>query len=553
MRTIDRYNLPSYIRHQFQEHGIEVADLQERSYPEETNYIVYVYEDNIGRAAEIGNKLDQEMADAGIAAFIIVRKAPLDAVSGTAPLTLGVRDQRATDLVRLITSRSRVSEIQPSLTYIKDAAANISAVTAPRHHLVFGRRGAGKTALLVEAKRILVEEGNLSVWVNVQTLRREDTTRIFLYIADEICNIVVTEQQKRHPEAHTAVMAIELSDTLKRLLNADEVERKSAERLVPQIQRLLKRFLDTLGFSLYIFIDDFYYVRRDDQAEVLDMLHGCVRDCDAWLKIASIRHLTRWFKSSPPTGLQTGQDADLLDLDVTLQDPVRAKSFLESVLQQYARRVGIRSLTTVISAGALDRLVLASGAVPRDYLVLGASSIARAQARTQARLVGAQDVNQAAGDAAQLKLQELEEDMAANVGSAERTVAALQILRDFCLQETSYTYYRISFRKKEDQARAYNVLTGLMDVRLIHLLDAGVSAAHEAGERFEVFMLDLSQFSGSRLKQGIRVLDFVNGKIVSRMTRAKEPARAGDSRRQLITLFRAAPEFPLERLEPVAE
>ena len=46
---------------------------------------------------------------------------------------------------------------------------------------------------------------------------------------------------------------------------------------------------------------------------------------DVWLKVATIRNLSRWFDPSTQTGLQIGHDADALDLDVTLQDPARAK------------------------------------------------------------------------------------------------------------------------------------------------------------------------------------------------------------------------------------
>ena len=151
-------------------------------------------------------------------------------------------------------------------------------------------------------------------------------------------------------------------------------------------------------------------------------------------------------------------------------------------------------MTSLFTGTALDRLVLASGAVPRDYLVLCSASIRKAQARQKARLVGVQDVNQAAGDAAQVKIQELEDDLASNLGTAERTIKALQVLRRFCLEETGITYFRIDFKDKESYPAEYNLLADLLDVRLLHLLDASVSHPHSAGERSEAYMLDLSQF-----------------------------------------------------------
>lgn len=544
-------DVQEFIRDEFRSRGsIDILQVTTRAYPEETNYIVYVDSSVFAAAAEIGNDLDDLLSTENRRAFVVVRRAPRDLEEASSKsLTAGVKDARATDLIRLISARSRVSEAQPSLAYIRDVQSSISAVTAGRHHLVFGRRGAGKTALLVEAKRQVELEGALTCWINIQTLRHEPSDRVFLYILDEILRVVTTSQQAIRPESTVAVMGVELYEAVRGLLRERETDSRDAQMLIPRIAQLMHRFLEQNSARLFIFLDDFYYLSRSDQPRVLDMLNSCIRDSEAWLKVASIRHLTRWFQSSPPMGLQTIQDADLIDLDVTLQDPKRAKDFLESILQEYARRVGIPNLHRLFHTKALDRLVLASGAVPRDYLVLAGDTIVKAQRRSSAKLVGVQEVNQAAGDAAQVKLQELEEDMASNVGVAQRTLKALSVVREFCLEKTNYTYFLVDFRDKEENPQIYSALTDLMDVRLVHLVDAGVSHPHEAGRRSEAFMLDLSQYSGSRLKQRIHVLDFQGGRIVSRRTRSREDARAGDTPRQVIAILRVAPRFELSLLD----
>ena len=260
-----------------------------------------------------------------------------------------------------------------------------------------------------------------------------------------------------------------------------------------------------------------------------------------WLKVASIRNLTKWFLTSPPTGLQTGQDADLIDLDVTLQDPTRAKQFLESVLQKYAEE----SRNQIAHYGLLEE---GTGSV-------GFGFRGRAQGLPRAvgggvnhqdvveagRLVGAQDVNQAAGDAAQVKIQELEEDVASNAGIAEQTTSALPRVRSFCLDQKGYSYFRVDFRDKERNPDAYAVLSRLVEFRLVHIVANSVSDSHVAGERSEVFMLDLSQFSGARLKHKIRVIDLVNGVMVSRKTREGGAERTAATARELLaTLSRCA-------------
>ncbi len=553
---VAKLDIPDFLRQEFLTRAtIRVLDIEVRSYPEETNYIVFVAEADLPSAAQVGNELDDALSSSTPRSFVVVRKAPAALATSTAPrgVTKGVQDLRATDLIRLIIARSRVSLAQPSLSYVRDAQANLSAVTTGRHHLVFGRRGAGKTALLVEAQQQLKQEGAITAWTNIQSLRNEPPSRVVLYILDDLLTATLSSQSIVRPESIISVDLNYLFNAVREQLQAGTRDDRQVSALVPRVQRALGRFLDVEGTSLYVFLDDFYYIPRDEQPRVLDLLHGCVRDSNAWLKVASIRHLTRWFQSSPPLGLQTIHDADIIDLDVTLQDPRRAQEFLESVLSKYAAQTGIAGLPRIFSTTALDRLVLASGAVPRDYLVLASSAIVKAQGRQNASLVGAQDVNQAAGDAAGAKLQELEDDMASNVGTAERTLAALKIVREFCLEEKSYTYFLVGYRDKEEQAATYNLLTDLMDVRLVHLLDSGVSDPHAAGQRSEAFMLDLSQYSGLRLKQRIHVLDFSKGHVLSKQTRTATPAKVGDTPRQVISILRAAPVLKLSRLGTAAQ
>ena len=169
---------------------------------------------------------------------------------------------------------------------------------------------------------------------------------------------------------------------------------------------------------------------------------------NAWLKVAGIRHLMRWFIADPPTGLQTGHDADHINLDITLENPASAKVFLESMLRSYAAHVGIQALSGVLSNEALDRLILASGAVPRDYLVLVAAGIREAQKRQKARTVGVRDVNRVAGDAAKVKIAELEDDAAAIEGAAKRVATALETVREFSIESRNTTYFRVDTRQR---------------------------------------------------------------------------------------------------------
>ena len=206
----------------------------------------------------------------------------------------------------------------------------------------------------------------------------------------------------------------------------------------------------------------------------------------------------------------------------------------------------------MFSASSLERLVLASGGVPRDFLTLCAASIQIARQRANAKTVGVQDVNNAAGIAGQTKLQELEDDAASTSGRSAELVNSLNTVREFLLSQEQITFFRVDFKDKENHSIEYRILQALADLRMLHLINNSLSDQHHAGQRFEVYLLDLSQYSGARLKQGLHVLDFEKGHIVLKKTRSTEPSRAGNTVLKLLTLLRRAPIFSLEQLTPTA-
>lgn len=528
--------------------AIPVESLLTRDYPEETVFVVNVSPAYLTEAARLGNEIDELLHTNRISGFVAVRATLAQDKKRPVSRTVGVADDRVPELIALISSRARTSESQPSLHYVPDAAANLSRVMSRRHSLVFGRRGAGKTALMLEAKRQLVRQGHVVVWLNLQTYRRESVSRIGLWVASKVADAVYVATKEDAKYRHLADGVAGLRSSVEQSLGLEDAPPSSIHRLIPKVHAVIHRFCEAAGKRVYVFLDDCHYVSRSAQPDLLDVLHGFFRDSDAWLKVAMIRNLSKWFRVDPPAGLQAGQDADAIDLDLTLQQPARAKQFLEEVLGSFARHHGIASLTSLYAPEALDRLVLASGAVPRDYLVLAAEALGHARSRGKGRLVGKQDVVRAAGDIAQKKLAELDEDATSSTGSAQHMLAGLQALREFCVDDKRATYFQVDFKDKEKRPEEYALLQALMDVRLVHLVNSSVSDTHRSGERSEAYMLDLSQFSGERFKKHLKVLDFEGGHMVLRETGKQKAPRLGDTPRKLITILRGAPDFELANL-----
>ena len=534
------------VQNRFSAAGIEIQSIERKDYPEESIFVVCITEDDFDRAAKVGNSLDPELAQKGFNGFVVVRKVEREVKSVVTHIKDGVQNQKATKLAQLLIARSRTSEAQPSLDYVPDTAQNILTAITPRHHLIFGRRGTGKTALMLEAKRRVESKGYLTSWINIHTHSRESAERIFVWICLDVCEQMQIFYSKEESIPRSLTLISKLRDDTDNLLAKQEISADEVGRLVPYMQRIIRRFADTSATQFYIFLDDLHYLPSAEQPKLLDLIHSAVRDSDAWLKVAGIRHLTRWFQAKPPLGLQTGHDADHIDLDVTLEKPSQAKTFLEEVFLSYAQYVEISSLSSILSSKALDRLVLASGAVPRDYLTLSANAINQARTREKARVVGVQDVGKSASQIAEVKISELEEDGASTEGMSNRIKGLDQILR-FC-KEKNCTFFRIDFRDRDDHSEEYRIIRELMDGRLIHLVRASLSDIQEQGRKYEVYMLDLSQFSSERFKLRIKTLDFQKGYIVFRETGTTNKPTIGDTSVRLLGILRRGPLFKLEQL-----
>ena len=538
-------DIEAFIQNRFFEVGIEIQSIERKDYPGESLFVVYTAEDDFHRAVRVGNDLDRELAAQEVDSYVAVRKAERE-VKIMTRLKDGVKDLKATELANLLTARSRISEVQPSLSYVPDTAQNILTAITPRHHLIFGRRGTGKTALMVEAKQRVENEGCVSYWINMHTHRGEPANRIFAWVCRNVCEQMQFFYSKKQRTPQLLASISRLRDNADKLVAKREIHHDETSRLVPDMQNVIRRFADTNATRLYIFLDDLHYLPSAEQPKFLDLVHGAVRDSDAWLKVAGIRHLTRWFQEKPPLGLQTGHDADHIDLDVTLEQPSQAKTFLEQVFWSYARHAGISSLSSILSAKALDLLVLASGAVPRDYLTLSARAISQAQKREKARLVGVQDVGKSAGEIAAVKISELEED-AASIEKTPNRIEGLQRIRDFC-DAKNCTFFRIDFSDRENHPNEYNIISELMEGRLIHLVRASLSDIRKAGRRYEVYMLDLSQFSSERFKLRIKTLDFQKGYIVFRETGTTIKPMVGNTSKRLSGILRRGSLFELKLL-----
>ena len=279
-------------------------------------------------------------------------------------------------------------------------------------------------------------------------------------------------------------------------------------RHIMDYQQIFREMATLSQGDSYLVLDDLYHIRRADQAKVIDYFHRIAKDHHLWLKVGTIKHRTEWyFHGDPPIGVKLGDDADEIDLDITLEKYELAKQFLSRVLMNFAAEAGLTDLSELLTGGAADRLVLASGGVARDFLSIFRRSVDVARERLLSASgpskITAEDVNVAAGEYDGSKREEFKRDTGSD--DQESLDQQFQQIRIFCLEEAETNCFLLD---KDAKGEEVALIHELVDLKLLHLVRSRVTVSGRRGSIFEAYMLDLSQYAGARKRRGLDIIEF---------------------------------------------
>jgi hypothetical protein len=469
--------------------------------------------------------------------------------------------------------------------FVEPAPGTLKRATNKRHHIVFGRRGSGKSSLLRKAAADLTVDRRPIAYVNLEAFkghsypdvlisvlisslaefkkwmdsaaihpstRTSFWTRFFgtapkrpsfnrrntatlssqigqhidslereLHLADdaeisvsdgaETCD---TDSVGLKVGAKSGVVSVEgaakAGSTSTRKRELEETFKRSKieflHRHIIDFQRLFDALARLSDGDAYLFLDDLYHIRRADQARVIDYFHRLAKDHHLWLKVGTIRHRTRWYvHGDPPVGMKIADDADEIDLDLTLEKYSLAKSFLTKILTNFAETAVAGRLDGFLTHGALDRLVLASGGVARDFISIFRRSVDVARERGgghRGDKVGVEDVNVAAGEYDSAKREDFRRD---TLDDSMPLEDEFRKIRQFCLEQNNTNCFLMD---KEQHGREVDLIHELVDLKLVHLVRSRVTVSGRRGRIYEAYMLDLSQYAGSRKRRELELVEF---------------------------------------------
>ena len=271
-------------------------------------------------------------------------------------------------------------------------------------------------------------------------------------------------------------------------------------------QKLFRRMSELSGGASYLFLDDLYHIRRADQPQLVDYFYRIAKDNNLWLKMGTIRHRTSWYvHGDPPIGVKLGDDADEIDLDLTLDKYTMAKEFLVKILKNFVSECEGLTVSNIVNDGGIERLVLASGGVARDFLAIFRRAVDVARERGidhRGSRIGSEDVNKAAGEHEPSKREELKRDAP---DARKEIEEQFERIIKFCVDSAKANVFLVD---KDATGKDVDLLHELVDLRLIHLVRSRVTVSNRPGKIFEGYMLDVSQYTGSRKRHNFELVEF---------------------------------------------
>ena len=474
-------------------------------------------------------------------------------------------DEQVVKLLPALAEAARADK-NTAARFVPPRTGILEETASRRHQFVFGRRGVGKSTLLrkIESQAPTESHGDV-IFVDVETLRGRPYPDVLIELLIALLDSLESRLKAkagrvdlRWSRRKSRRELRRLTQTMRRLLNEPQVARRiirelqssstskgagfgldgKVKRIISLRARadrsreksreetreseieeskmdgltsaavLIRRTLEDAQKHLnegatLIVLDDFYHVPYDAQPEVLAYLHQVVKNVGIYLKVCGVRHRIQPFvEADPPRGLQPGQDAGEVSLDITLERFTAAQTFLERILTGIAEPLTI-GLDDLITEGGRRRLVLGSGGVARDYLNLTQQALRIANERdaNQTRphnRIGAEDVNEAAAMMSAQKQEDLRRDASTD---ADKLRERLADIVKFSLDVNKSNVLLVEGPKLQEEEWGKEI-QALADLRLLHEFgNLSDKRGTYRGRRFVGFTLDLSNYTGTRSEQ----------------------------------------------------
>lgn len=495
--------------------------------------------------------------------------------------------ERLNKLRTIITENIRVQKGGATPVPYIDVTNALGAIQARQNHVIFGRRGCGKTLLLHNAAKRLPNNVR-TVYLSCEDFKKHSFPNVLIEILDVLFSelegqltgwfgrkkksrVLIGEIRKSLSELRKRGDQIEarVRETSTREASTSggaeldlggvvdlggrsarssrtEVETeyarldKKAVHLNNWLPELKKRIRDFFELSnnvttVHIHLDDYYHIRQIDQPHVMDYIHRLCKDLPLWFKVATLRHVSVLYadREGQPTGAQERHDYQPINIDFTFNDFLRTESQVRRIFHGYGELAKIKSdeMNGLFRGEGFRRLVLAGGGVPRDCLSTFLEALDDAQ-NGDGR-IGKDNIRILSLSNLERRIGELKRDSKSS--EEDVLLRGIYVIRRFCIDKKNNVFF-IPERVMQEDEPIRKLIYRLLDYRIIHSVGTAFTHKTHPGS-YQAYMIDIGCYAYMRKLSG----RFVEIDLAA--PDAKERIRSGPilSAEQMRGFWREAP------------
>lgn len=420
-------------------------------------------------------------------------------------------------------------------------------VRGKQNYVVFGRRGAGKSTLL---KTLNKYENSLTIYVNLEdykditfpniiikvliTFYREierklDKEKSFFRkknyfttrkINKKISNLINElnakliepdsyherkKQIKKSSNEDSIGLTADIASAKSIYASSSEFESEHSWEIdklnelktsIDNNKSLISEIIQFTNNQLILILDDFYFIPKNIQPFLVDYFHRLAKSNDFYLKIGTIKHRSHlYFQSSKSyIGMELNADVYDIDLDYTLDKWNELKKFKRELLETAIQSSGAEfNIDSVFNEQSFSQLCIASGGVPRDFLVLFIKSC---------QLINDKKTRITVPDVREIAIQNFvnKKNALAKDSTDDSNILELYInfLRDFVFKQRRTNVFLIENDSLNKNDKIKQIIRELVDLRFLHIIDNNTSAAPSDGKRYSAYLLDVSLYDNGR-------------------------------------------------------
>jgi hypothetical protein len=452
-------------------------------------------------------------------------------------------------LRRIVQENIRVQRGGSETIDYVDVSRALPDIVTRQNHVIFGRRGCGKTLLLETAKQkvggairvvyincedykqhsfpnVLIEildaifeefEKNLKGWFG----RRKRSRELIEAIRSELAKLREAEDEtektvKETETAETSVRGSAKVDVIPLGIAAGTARKAEIEQeyqrhdskiqklnlILPRLKKSIREFFEvsTSVKSVFLELDDFYHLPRTMQPHVADYVHRLCKDVPLYFKFATLRHASTLYadRGNQPTGAQERHDYQPINVDYTLADFRRTSNQLREILYRFGEKAGMEraEVDDLFMGEGFERLVLASGGVPRDFLSFLLDALSPKEPGDER--VGKDDVRLLSSAVLQQRIEELKAD--SEQRDQDTLIRGIYAIRKFCLDK-KVNVFLVADKVLQEPNGVKELINRLLDYRIVHLVGSALTHKTLQGT-FNAYMIDIGAYANFRKLEG---------------------------------------------------